>query len=545
MTVNQATLTVMASNANKVYGAAIPSLSVTYAGFVAGDSAASLTTQPTATTAATASSPVGAYAITAAGGASSNYTFNYTAGTLTVTKAMLTISADNKSKTQGTVNPALTVSYSGFVLGETSANLTAQPTATTTAVTASPVGTYPITASGAASNNYDFTYVAGTLTVTEVAMLDQTITFNALTARTYGNADFAAGATASSGLPVSYTSSNPAVATIVGGLVHIVGAGTTTITASQAGNGTYNPAPNVPQSLTVNQASLTVTAAAKSKTYGAADPALTYTTAGLVGSDTTSGSLTRAAGENVGTYAINRGTVAASTNYNVTYVSANLTINTAALTITAAAKNKTYGAVDPALTYTATGFVNGDTSAIMTGSLSRAAGENVGNYAISQGTLPPEATTPLTYAGANLTINAAPLTITAAANSKTYGAVDPALTYTATGFVNGDTSAIMTGSLTRAAGENVGNYAINQGDVAATSNYTATYAGADLTINAAPLTITAAANSKTYGAVDPALTYTATGFVNGDTSAIMTGSLTRAAGENVGNYAISQGNFRR
>ena len=63
----------------------------------------------------------------------------------------------------------------------------------------------------------------------------------------------------------------------------------------------------------------------------------------------------------------------------------------------------------------------------------------------------------------------------------------------------------MTGSLTRAAGENVGNYAISQGNVAASNNYTATYAGANLAINPAPLTITAAAKSKTYGAADPAL----------------------------------------
>lgn len=86
--------------------------------------------------------------------------------TLTVNKAMLTITANDCTKQQGEANPALTVSYSGFKYSDTAASLTKQPTVTTTATTNSPVGTYPITPSGAASNNYEFTYVSGTLTVT-------------------------------------------------------------------------------------------------------------------------------------------------------------------------------------------------------------------------------------------------------------------------------------------------------------------------------------------------------------------------------------------
>ena len=89
--------------------------------------------------------------------------------------------------------------------------------------------------------------------------LNQTITFNSLPAKTYGDSPFALTATASSGLAVSYSSSNRSVATISGNTVTIVGAGTTTITASQAGNGTYNAAPNVDQTLTVNKANQTIT----------------------------------------------------------------------------------------------------------------------------------------------------------------------------------------------------------------------------------------------------------------------------------------------
>lgn len=87
--------------------------------------------------------------------------------TLTVNKATLTVTADNKTKQEGEVNPELTVTYSGFVNGDNASSLTTQPTVTTTATKDSPVGTYPITASGASSVNYTFNYVNGTLTVTE------------------------------------------------------------------------------------------------------------------------------------------------------------------------------------------------------------------------------------------------------------------------------------------------------------------------------------------------------------------------------------------
>jgi regulation of enolase protein 1 (concanavalin A-like superfamily) len=103
---------------------------------------------------------------------------------------------------------------------------------------------------------------AGPSATFTVSKADQTITFGPLAAQTYGNSPFTLSATASSGLPVSYASSNPAVATVSGNTVTIIGAGTTTITASQAGNENYNAAPSVPQTQTVNQASQTITFAA-------------------------------------------------------------------------------------------------------------------------------------------------------------------------------------------------------------------------------------------------------------------------------------------
>ena len=80
---------------------------------------------------------------------------------------------------------------------------------------------------------------------------DQTITFGSLASKTVGDPSFALGATASSTLPVTYTSSVPDVATVIGSQVTIVGEGSTTITASQIGNDAFNAAPNVTQVLLV------------------------------------------------------------------------------------------------------------------------------------------------------------------------------------------------------------------------------------------------------------------------------------------------------
>ena len=85
--------------------------------------------------------------------------------TLTVNKAMLTITANNCEKLEDDENPELTVSYDGFQYNDDASSLTTQPTLTTTATTDCIVGTYPITASGAESDDYEFTYVSGTLTV--------------------------------------------------------------------------------------------------------------------------------------------------------------------------------------------------------------------------------------------------------------------------------------------------------------------------------------------------------------------------------------------
>src|SRR5207253_2075874 len=161
------------------------------------------------------------------------------------------------------------------------------------------------------------------------------------------------------------------------------------------------------------------------------------------------------------------GTLSAGSNYNIVFTGANLTITARDLSVTADAKSKIYGAADPAFTYTHGALYNGDTDSVFTGSLARAAGENAGTYAINQGTLSAGSNYNIVFTGANLTIDARSLTVTADAKTKLYGANDSALTYTHGPLYNGDTDSVFTGSLVRAAGENVGTYAINQGTLSA------------------------------------------------------------------------------
>ena len=177
------------------------------------------------------------------------------------------------------------------------------------------------------------------------------------------------------------------------------------------------------------------------------------------------------------------------TNYSLVLSNGTLTVTPYALTVTADGQTKVYGTTDPALTYqiTSGALANGDT---LSGALTRAAGEHVGSYAIAQGTLSAGTNYTLTYVGADLAITAEGLMVTADPQTKVYGTADPALSYQITSGALVGTDAL-SGALTRAAGEDVGGYAITQGTLAAATDYTLSYVGAELAIIPAPLTITA------------------------------------------------------
>lgn len=319
LTINRAPLTITADAKTKVYGAVIPALTAGYSGFVNGDTASVLTTPVSLSTSATSSSVVGSYPIVPSAAAAANYTITFTNGVLSVTPAALSITADNKSRTQGAANPALTITYSGFVNGDTSSNLTTQPSLSTTAAPSSPVGTYPITVSGGASPNYTITRVNGTLTVVAA-----TITFPSLPSKIYGDPDFAPGA--SSSLPITYTSDNTAVAIIISGNIHITGVGSCNITADNGGT-------QVSQPLTVSKKALTVTSDNYVILSGDPIPSpLSLSYSGFISGEGPSNlttqptsTTTATSGSAAGTYPITPGG-GVSANYSFTYVNGSLII---------------------------------------------------------------------------------------------------------------------------------------------------------------------------------------------------------------------------
>jgi hypothetical protein len=472
-----------------------------------------------------------------------------TTSTLTVDKATPTFSWTNASATYGDAD----FSIVSPTVATTSATGTWTYSSANTSVAAIAGTKFDVLDAGASVITATFTpanttnYVSGgtiTMTVTVNTANQTTLTISSVTG-TYGtDLTLTTSGGSTNGIVTWGTTNGTATGcAISSGKLTTTSAGNCEVTATMAGNSNYNPVTNLGTTVTINAKPITVTAVVKTKTYGDADPELTFTTAvgALVNNDTLSGSLTRAAGDIVGEYTINQGTVTNTnnTNYNITYTTAKLTITAKPITVTAVAKTKTYGDNDPALTYTtAVGALVGNDS--LTGSLTRVAGEDVAEYTINQGTVA-NSNYNITYTTAKLTITAKPITVTAVAKTKTYGDNDPSLTFTTTvGALVGNDA--LTGSLTRVSGDNIGEYTINQGTVTNTSNtnYDITYTTAKLTINAKPITVTAVAKTKTYGDADPALTYTtAVGALVGNDT--LTGSLTRVAGDNVAEYTINQG----
>lgn len=169
---------------------------------------------------------------------SPNYTGS-TTGSLTVNKAPLTVTAENKTRVFGNNNPQLTLAYSGFANGETSAVLDQVPVAETEATATSNAGTYPITIAGGSDSNYSMILNTGTLTITRA---DQTINFNEIADHFTTDEPFELFASASSTLEIVFTIlSGPA--TIAGNVVTLTGEpGTVTVQVSQAGTINYNPA---------------------------------------------------------------------------------------------------------------------------------------------------------------------------------------------------------------------------------------------------------------------------------------------------------------
>ena len=327
-----------------------------------------------------------------------------------------------------------------------------------------------------------------------------------------------------------------------------INAGTGKVTITGKGNYTGTKIVN----FTINKRTLTVKAEAKSKTYGAGDPGLTYTYSNQVSGQTPkfSGALSRAEGENVGTYAINKNTLVLvdnspflANNYTLSYVGTNLTIT---------AKNaSTFTATLNPTSYTYDGTEKKPSVTVKDGENLLAVGTDysfVYSDNINAGTGKVTITGKGNYTGTkvlNFTINKRAITVKASDGTKTYdGAAltNAAVTLTEGTLVSGQSlTATATGSITNvgSTANTVSSAVVKSGTTDVSGNYTITKTNGTLTVNKRTLTVKAEAKSKTYGAGDPGLTYTYSNQVSGQTPKF-SGALSRDAGENVGTYEIKQ-----
>ena len=508
--ITNAPLTVSADNKSRPFGQVNPPLTASYSGFGTGDNTNVLFGAPNLTTTADTNSPVASYPIfiTAGSLSAANYTFTFTNGTLSVTKAILTVTGDDQSRPYGVTNPVFTATFSGFLNGDTNTVISGTPDFSTTADTNSPVAGNPysitVTNGTLTATNYDFAFVDGQLIITP-ATVSGSITasnkvYDGTTAATI--ASYALSGVIGTddvtltGGAATFIDRNVGI----GKLVTATGlalSGTTTGNYALASSTTNTTANITPYPLTV-------TAATNTKTYdgtntAAASPSITLGI--LQNTDTATFSETYDT-KNVGigktltpTATINDGN--GGTNYFVSYVSDTTGVITS-LTLTGSitVSNKVYdgtttatissyslsGAIgldDVHLTGGAANFIdqNVGTGKSVTAIGLTLSGTAAGNYAVN--------TTASTLAD----ITPAPLSIIADNKSKTAGLPNPTLTATYVGFVSGDDTNSLTTlptlSTTAIDSSPAGTYPITaSGAVAA--NYTINYSGGTLTVVEVP-----------------------------------------------------------
>ena len=281
--VDPAPITITASSDMAVYGSAPPSVTPIVSGLQNGEDSSVLGSALTCTTDAVSSSPVGSYATQCSGATDPNYAISYANGTTTITPAPLSITASSGTMTYGGAVPVITSSISGLQNGDNPSVLGAGLTCGTTATSSSSVGSYASTCSGAVDNNYDISYVNGSVTMTPAPL----------------------SITASSGT-MTYGGSVPTITPIVAGLQNgddpsVLGTELTCDTAADSSSPVGDDASACSGAMdanytityafgdvTVNPAILQVTASSASVPYGANPPVITASYSGFVNGDNAS-----------------------------------------------------------------------------------------------------------------------------------------------------------------------------------------------------------------------------------------------------------------
>jgi hypothetical protein len=550
VTSGPAPLSVSASSTSMTYGGSVPVITPSYSGFVNGDTAASLTTQPTCSTAASSSSPVDFYGTSCSGAVDANYTITYVSGSLQVTPATLSVTASSALTTYGGAVPAVTASYSGFVNGDGAGSLTTVPTCSTAASSASPAGNYDSSCSGAVDPNYTISYLDGTVQVgpapLAVTASSATITYGeaapVISASYVGfvNGDTATSLTTAPTCTTAVTSVTP------------VGSYDTSCSGAVDPNYAFSYTDGAVQ---VGPASVTVTASSGSMTYGGAVPSISAEVSGLQNGETPSVlgagltcSTTATSASPVGSYPSSC-SGASDANYTVSYVAGSVGIGPSPLAVSASSGSMTYGGTVPTITASYSGFLNGDSAGSLasapTCSTLASSSSPVGTYSSSCSGAS-DANYTISYTSGTVQVMSAPLVIAASSPDMTYGGTVPTITPSYSGFVNGDGAGSLTTpptcSTTATMVSIVGSYP-DSCSGASDANYSITYVPGVTVVGAASLVIRASSGTMTYGGSAPSISPTYSGFQNGDNANSLTTkptcSTTASGTKAVGSYASS------
>ena len=251
LTIDKGKLEISAKSYSRLYGEDNPVFEVEYSGFANNEAEINLSVKPTITCRATKESNAGLYPILVSGAKADNYEITYNDGMLTITPCKLVISTKDYTRRYGEENPEFEIAYSGFVNGENESNLLKKPDIKCMANATTDVGEYPITLSGAESDNYSFEYNNGKLTIT---IAEQEIIWEQDFDNIQVGDQIELLAYATSGLPIDYTLSNNNLASIyyANGKAYLdcQDKGTFVIRALQDGNNNYYAA--VRKSKTIN-----------------------------------------------------------------------------------------------------------------------------------------------------------------------------------------------------------------------------------------------------------------------------------------------------
>ena len=396
-TVERAKLTVTANENTITYGDEPADKGVTYLGFVNREDADVLHGELNYSFNYSKYGDVGSYSITPGGLTADNYDIETVPGTLTVARREVALTWNGYENRTYDDGRNVTATAGNLVNGDVidvtvtggDATGTGTHTATATGLTGDKAGNYKLPANN--TKEYTIGEAAQTLTFEKTDSSLSVVYGDTLAnPATNDRAD-------KDGSTVTYTSGDPNVATVdEKGTVTAKNVGTTLITAKAAAvDGKYTEA-TASYTLTVGKRPITLTIDPITVYYGE-DALKTIPTPKIVaGSSLAFQDTIQSLGlswttvgteANVGAYKVNAD-VPDDSNYELTFNGEDkLIIRPRPITVTpVTGQHKTYGTADPALTYTYSGAVNGETPAF-TGALARAEGENAGSYAIGIGTL--------------------------------------------------------------------------------------------------------------------------------------------------------------